>query len=218
MSALGRVACCAVNPDVTTRPMLESDRDLLATLFESRRSTRHCWCMAFCSTRRQFSTGWFGGGNARRFAELAADSASPMGILAFRVGEVVGWCACGPRSRYAVAGNPRTELVRDRERAERGTVWFVPCFIVKAEYRGQGLTHALARAAVDLAREEGAVAIEGWPISDAVGPSGDAFVGRQQVFDDLGFKRVARPDTDRVIMRLELASGPGIESADQLSR
>jgi GNAT superfamily N-acetyltransferase len=192
----------------TARPMLESDLDSLATLFASDWSTRHCWCMAFCSTRRQFAIGWFGGGNARRFAAMTAGSSNAMGVLAFRDDEVVGWCACGPRSRYAMADTPRTAMIRERAPEEHAAIWFVPCFFVRDGHRGQGVTHTLTRAAVDLARREGAAGIEGWPISTAVAGSADAFVGREQVFEEVGFTRVARPSSGRVIMRLDLWAGP----------
>lgn len=184
--------------------MREPDLPALADLFASEWSTRHCWCMAFCSTRGQFALGWFGGGNARRFAVLASRGSTPMGVLALRAGAAVGWCACGPRSRYAAAGTPRTTLIRDRAAGEHETVWFVPCLFVRAGSRGQGVTHVLVGAAVDLARRAGAVAIEGWPIADPGGRPTEAFVGRESVFADAGFRCVARPTADRVIMRRDL--------------
>jgi len=62
-------------------------------------------------------------------------------------------------------------------------------------------------AAVDLARHDGAVAVEGWPSAASGGRSSDAFLGREEVFADLGFRRVAQPSAGRVVMRLELAGG-----------
>jgi hypothetical protein len=60
------------------------------------------------------------------------------------------------------------------------------------------------RAAVELARREGASAIEGWRLAGSERRSGDAFFGREQVFEELGFNCVERPSPERVIMRLEL--------------
>ena len=69
--------------------------------------------------------------------------------------------------------------------------------------RGQGVTHALIRAAVDLARHQGALAIEGWPAgSDR--RLADGLLGRESVFAALGFSVVGRPSPRRAIMRLEL--------------
>ena len=66
------------------------------------------------------------------------------------------------------------------------------------------MTHVLVRAAVELACREDAAAIEGWPLAASERRSDDAFVGREQVFEDLGFNCVDRPSPERVIMRLVL--------------
>jgi GNAT superfamily N-acetyltransferase len=96
--------------------------------------------------------------------------------------------------------------MRNRVRAEDETVWLLPCVFVRAGHRGQGITHGLVRAAVELARREGASAIEGWPLAGSERRDADAFLGREQVFDDLGFSCVERPSAERVIMRLELSA------------
>ena len=191
---------------VETRPVGPDDLTELAELFESQRNSRHCWCMTFCVTRREFAVGWLNGGNQRRFATMASVSATPMGVLASDAGKAIGWCACGPRSRYIAATSPRSEIMRNRAPAEDETVWLLPCVFVRAGHRGQGVSHALVSAAVALARREGAAAIEGWPLADTVQRSADAFVGREQMFADLGFRCVDRPTAERVIMRLALSA------------
>lgn len=193
-----------VTSDVNTRAVGLKDMPVLARLFESQRNTRRCWCMAFCLTRSQFAAGWLTGGNQRKFSAMAATSSTPMGILASQAAEPVGWCACGPRSRYVAATNPRNKIMQNRARDEDEIVWLLPCLFVRADRRGQGVTHALIRAAVELARSEGASAIEAWPLAESERRSGDAFLGREQVFNELGFHCVERPSPVRVIMRLEL--------------
>jgi hypothetical protein len=54
-------------------------------------------------------------------------------------------------------------------------------------------------------RSQGASAIEGWPLAGSERRSADDFLGRVQVFEDLGFSCVERPSHERVIMRLELS-------------
>jgi GNAT superfamily N-acetyltransferase len=161
--------------------------------------------MAFCESRSKFAIGWLDGGNRQRFEAMATASAAPMGILASVAGEPVGWCACGPRSRYTVAIGGRSKILRNRLRTEDESVWFLPCLFVRAGHRAQGVTYTLVRAAVELARREGAVAIEGWPLAGSDRRSGDAFLGREKVFEDLGFRCVERPSPQRAIMRLELS-------------
>lgn len=188
---------------LVARPVGPEDLPDLATLFGGSRNTRRCWCTAFCTTRSQFTVGWLTGTNQHRFESMARGSKTPMGVLASCTGEPVGWCACGPRSRYAVADSGRSKLLRDRDRDEDTRVFFVACIFIRTDHRGEGVSHALVNAAIELARQEGALAIESWPVvgSDR---TAEAFVGRERVFEDLGFHVVARPTPRRSIMRLQL--------------
>ena len=193
--------------EVDTRPLGPGDSDDLALLFGAQRGTRHCWCTAFCTSSGQFALGWFGGGNRRRFERMTAASATPMGVLASVDGAPVGWGACGPRSRYTAAIDGRSSLLRGRPREEDETVWLVACLFVAPAHRARGVTHALVRAAVELARQEGALAIEAWPLAASSPRSGDAFVGREEVFRAAGFGCVDRPTPQRAVMRLDLRAG-----------
>jgi GNAT superfamily N-acetyltransferase len=190
--------------DVETRPVGPAELADLATLFEQTRNTRHCWCAAFCTTRGQFALGWFHGGNRRRFEAIARGAEVPMGILATVKGTPVGWCACGPRSRYLVGG---AGLLHGRVVSEDDDVWLLPCLFVRPEHRNEGVTYALARAAVELAGSNGATAVEGWPTSTAVGQPADGFLGREKMFESLGFTCTSRPTPQRAIMRLDLNRG-----------
>jgi GNAT superfamily N-acetyltransferase len=189
---------------VDTRPLGPNDLHDLAVLFEAQRNTRHCWCTAFCVSGAQFAAGWFAGGNRRRFERMAAASTTPMGVLASMQGSPVGWCACGPRSRYTAAIDGRSSLLRGRPREEDHSVWLVACVFVAAAHRGHGVSHALVRAAVDLAHQEGALAIEGWPLAASAARSADAFLGREEVFQAVGFSCVERPTPQRAVMRVDL--------------
>jgi GNAT superfamily N-acetyltransferase len=192
---------------LATRPVATADLDDLEQLFASERNAHHCWCMAFCSSRARFAVGWVTGDNRDRFAAMAASGTAPMGILASMAGEPAGWCACGPRSRYPAAIHGRFALLRERDRAEDDVVWLLPCLFVAPGHRGQGVTHTLVRAAVDLARRERASALEAWPSSGPDRRPADAFLGQQEVFEAVGFRCVARPRPDRVVMRLDLQGG-----------
>jgi GNAT superfamily N-acetyltransferase len=189
-----------VTARIEARPVGPDDVGVLAQLFASERTTRHCWCMAFCTGRGQFATGWFGGGNRRRFEAMAGDGV-PMGVLAVVAGAPVGWAAAGPRSRYLGTEPARHPLLGGRPRGEDETVWLLPCLFVHAEHRAQGVSHALVEEAVSLARRQRAVALEAWPLAASGARSADAFVGREQLFTELGFRPVARPVPGRVVVR-----------------
>lgn len=174
----------------------------LEGLFATERTARHCWCMSFCASRWEFAAGWFGGGNKRRFEAMAGQH-SPMGVLAFSNGAPVGWGACGPRSRYVGTSPSEHSMLGGRDRHEDERVWLLPCLFVHADHRAQGVSHALIEAATSLARGRGAVAVEAWPLSASEARSADAFVGREQLFAELGFRCVDRVSS-RVVMRLDL--------------
>jgi GNAT superfamily N-acetyltransferase len=174
----------------------------LADLFESNGATRGCWCMWYFLTPEERQEGWHGG-NRARFEVFAAEADPPAGLLAYRDGRAMGWCAVGPRSRYPAAIGPRATILKQRDPEEDDLVWLVPCFFVRAGCRRSGTTYALLSAAVELAREYGARAIEGFPIAGE-GRSTD-YVGREKVFAACGFVPVAQPSPRRVVMRRELS-------------
>lgn len=189
--------------EVVTRPVGPAELADLSDLFRSTRNTRHCWCMTFCTTRTQLALGWFGAGNRRRFAAMTADPV-PMGVLAVLDGAPVGWVACGPRSRYPSATDPTNPLTAVMQRSEDELVWLAPCLFVRPGHRGTGITYALLRAAVALAADHHAVALEGWPVAGPDRRPGEEFVGREKVFADLDFRCLDRPSPTRVIMRRDL--------------
>jgi hypothetical protein len=191
------------------RPVGPDQLGTLAALFGAYRATRHCWCTAFCTTSWQFATGWYGGGNRRRFEALAAASPVPMGLLALDGDVPAGWCACGPRSRYTAALAGRSRLLADRPREEDDDVWLIACLFVRPERSGTGLVMPLLRGAVAPAGEAGAAAIEAWPLARGVRRPGQDHVGREAVFTRLGFGRLDQPAAGRVLMRLELSGSRG---------
>ncbi len=203
--------------DLDTRPVGPDHLADLAALFEGQRNTRRCWCTAPCESRHRFAVGWVTGGNRRRFETMATTGGTPMGILAWSSGKPAGWCACGPRSRYTAADGERSRILRDRDPSEDDTVWLIACLFVRADLRGRGVTRTLIRAACNLARSEGAAAVEGWPVTVSDRRSADAFLGRERVFEELGFRCVGRPAAQRVVMRLELHGQQPSGSADRVT-
>ncbi len=82
---------------------------------------------------------------------------------------------------------PRSPVLKDRDPAEDDDVWLVPCFFVHVGARRMGFTRALLTAAVEVAGEHCAKAVERFP--HAAGPkvSADGFLGAEQVFAGCGF-------------------------------
>jgi GNAT superfamily N-acetyltransferase len=139
------------------------------------------------------------------------DPASPItsGLVAYREGQPVGWCAVEPRNAYLrLREGNRTNTAwagRDEDRDDP-TVWAITCFLTRKGHRKTGVADALARAAIDFARTRGAAAIEGYAI---VLPPGDEIawdephVGPLSVYEEAGFRDVALPSKRRAVMRID---------------
>jgi GNAT superfamily N-acetyltransferase len=118
---------------------------------------------------------------------------------------VAGWAAVAPRSELPFARSSKIPHVDDLP------AWSVWCIRVRPGHRGRGISHALLEGAVAYAKENGAPAVEGYPV-DNQGAKVDltmAYVGTRGVFERAGFTKAA--DTDavsagipRVVMRLDL--------------
>jgi GNAT superfamily N-acetyltransferase len=186
---------------VEVKPVTASRVNDVVTLFGASKTTAGCFCMWFVLSSKESSAGW-SGGNRTRFAEMAKHS-PPLGLLAYRDGEPVGWCAAGPRSRYTRA--LRSPLLAGRATDEDESVWLVPCFYVRRDARRAGVTKALLEAATVLAQKHGAQAIEGFPhAGDARRSAGAAFVGVEPIFAACGFTPTDRRTADRIVMRRPL--------------
>jgi GNAT superfamily N-acetyltransferase len=140
---------------------------------------------------------------ARRLREQTRAEPSS-GLIAYLDGEPAGWCAVQPRPAFT--GLVRVFKVpwegRDEDRTD-ASVWAVTCLFTRAGFRRRGVSRALARAAVDYAREHGARALEGYPMR-ADRPVPEAMhVGTEGVFADAGLSVVTRPGKRRAVMRID---------------
>jgi GNAT superfamily N-acetyltransferase len=129
--------------------------------------------------------------------------------------EPVGWCAVEPRNEYArlLRSNRVPWEGRDEDRADAG-VWAVTCFVTRAGFRKRGIASALARATVDFARQRGARAVEGYPMTTKEAILGELHVGTAGMFAAAGFVEVGRPTLRRAVMRIDFQSRNGTLSMD----
>jgi GNAT superfamily N-acetyltransferase len=184
------------------RAVTAGELDGVRDLFSSNSVTRGCYCMWFLRSGKEVTTGW-GEGNREAFERMTAGAGEPVGVLAYdEDARPVGWCATGPRSRYARA--LRSPILAGHDPAEDDAVWLVPCFFVRVGSRRAGLTEELLAAAVDLAGRHGAAAIEAFPLAGAGPHKDDRYLGTEPLFAACGFTPVARPSVRRVVMRREL--------------
>jgi GNAT superfamily N-acetyltransferase len=173
--------------------------DDLAELFGTTVVTTKCHCTWFLLRDPQRTQVWAADGSRECFDRFTVEAPAPTGVLAYQDGTPVGWCAIGARSWY-----PRLEIAQ----AWRGgdpDAWVVTCFYVRRSARHTGLTAELLEAAVALAGEHGATAVEGAPRATGFPTSGgDGYVGFESTFRACGFTEAAAPRGKRLLMRRTL--------------
>jgi GNAT superfamily N-acetyltransferase len=129
--------------------------------------------------------------NRRLLRSLAARRRAP-GLLAYAGREPVGFVSLGPRTEMH-----RVDRSRTSPRVDDVPVWVVPCFFVRKDHRGNGVTVALLRAAVEYAGKHGAPAVEGYPRAPgAKVHDSTAFFGTAPQFRRAGFRKIAGPRAD----------------------
>jgi GNAT superfamily N-acetyltransferase len=159
-----------------------------------------CWCLSHrlpSKDNRKLV------GPARgAYVEALTRKAVKPGALAYDGDEVVGWAAVAPRAELPFARSTRIPHVDDLP------VWSVWCIRVRPGHRGRGISHVLLEGAAAYALEQGAPAVEGYPV-DNRGEKVDltmAYVGTRKLFEDAGFELAAATDATsggfpRVVMR-----------------
>lgn len=163
-----------------------------------------CWCQRH---RMRPKESWASLGPealADRFREQTScgnrESATTSGLVAYLGAEPIGWCSVAPRPEYLrMLRNNRVPWDGRTEDKTDGSVWAVTCFVTRSGFRRRGVARALARTAVDFARQRGAGALEGYP--DLVEPGNH--VGTRAMFADAGLVEVSRPTNRRAVMRID---------------
>jgi GNAT superfamily N-acetyltransferase len=194
---------------VTIVPANEASWEDLRAVFGTRGDTSRCFCQRY---KMAPGESWASVGSeelALRFRGQTdcgqPESGATSGLVAYLDGEPAGWCAVEPRTAY-----PRLLLKtrvpwdgRDEDKAD-DSVWAVTCLAVRAGFRRRGISGALARAAVDFARERGARALEGYPMTTTENAIlGELHVGTTGMFAAAGFTEVSRPTLRRAVMRID---------------
>jgi len=198
-------------PLVTIVPAREASWEDLQAVLGTRGDPSRCQCQRY---KMQPGESWASVGAGELASRLRTQtdcghrkSNTTSGLVAYVDGEPAGWCAVEPRNAY-----PRLLLKtrvpwagRAEDKADDG-VWAVTCFVTRTSFRRRGISRALARAAVDFARQHGARALEGYPMITQPEQEimlGELHVGSRSIFAAAGFAEVSRPTLRRVVMRID---------------
>lgn len=202
-------------------PANEASCEDLQALFGTRGSAATCQCQRY-KLRPKESFGSFTAEERDFRLRQQTDcgnsgSGTTSGLVAYLNGEPVGWCAVEPRSAYA--GLVRVYRVPWEGRAEDRTdasVWAITCVFVRAAFRGNGISRALVRGAIDHARRRGARALEGYPMITQPGQQiawDEIHVGSRSIFEAAGFAQVSHPTPRRVVMRIDFSVAQPADAA-----
>jgi GNAT superfamily N-acetyltransferase len=196
---------------ITVVPANEASWEDLQTVFGPRGDPSCCQCQRFKIGRYE----WTPVPIEERVEQMHAQTGSgdpdaPMttGLIAYLDGEPAGWCAVEPRTAYARLLDSRSPVPwkgRAEDKAD-DSVWAVTCFVTRTGFRRRGVSAALVAAAVGFARDRGARALEGYPMTTLPGKEitwGELFVGSRNSFADAGFREVTHPTPRRFVMRID---------------
>lgn len=186
-------------PVLIIRPLTPYLWPQLKDLFGSRGAVGDCWCMYWrigATYRRRPAAE-----NRSAFLDVV-QTGPPPGLLAFRGNEAVGWCQL--TSRDAV---PWLEKNWRLERVDDISTFSLTCLYVRIGQCRRGISAALIHAALNVARQANAPALEAYPLDARVSPSSTG-TGYLSTFLAAGFKVVARRTSARPIVRHDLKHAP----------
>jgi GNAT superfamily N-acetyltransferase len=188
-------------------------------LFGVRGEPSRCWCRYFALAGPEYSALDPAGRKAQLKKKFDGGIPSP-GILAYRDGEPVGWCAVEPRACYPRVlrsqvlrlAEPGRDDASPNGKISPADVWSVTCFVVAPGHRRTGVAPALLQAAVGHARLHGARMVEGYPVDPALRPkagAADLYHGTLNLFLKSGFSVASTAVPGRAVVRLYLDGTDG---------
>ena len=191
--------------DLAIHPLTPDRWDDFVALMETDSICKMCWCMHHRMTaavRKEIPHGAPRKGAMKKVVQKG----SPVGLLAYRHGEAVGWLAIAPRADTPDWNIGRKSSVpMDEADAADPSVWGATCFFVRRDARGKGVTAALLDAGIAYAKKCGARRIEAAPMAhDDKRSATGLFVGPKRVFERAGFVTLIERKPGRPLMRKEL--------------
>ena len=187
-----KIVCREFTPDLW--PDLEA-------LFGPRGAVAGCWCMFWRLEKGEKWPEVQGAPNKRRFRKLVREG-KVHGALAYAGDDPVGWVSFDRRTDFDRLDRAPSLVCDDAER-----VWSVPCFFVKAGWRGQGVADTLLAFAVKTLKRHGADIVEGYPVKVEPGkkaPAAFVYTGLEPMFAKAGFTTTAARDRGKQRVRLAL--------------
>jgi ribosomal protein S18 acetylase RimI-like enzyme len=180
--------------DVTVRPISPDQHDAVMHYFDMvAYADNPNWSKCYCAERLVDDYDSRTKEQNRAFRSQLIQSAKANGLVAYRLGRVVGWCHAAPK----------TELL-NIEGEKDPSVGAIVCFVVAPDQRRQGVATTLLDAALDHLRKRGMTAAEAYPFLGEVDPAGWAqinYVGPLSMYVKAGFEIAATHEGNAIVRR-----------------
>jgi GNAT superfamily N-acetyltransferase len=165
-------------------------------LFGERGACGGCWCMSWRLKKSQFDR-QKGDANKSAMKKIVNSGEMP-GIIAYYDGRPIAWCSVAPREKFI-----RLENSKILSRIDDKPVWSVSCIFIIKEFRRQGISKDLLKAAIEFCKSKGAKIIEAYP-QEPYGPKIPAafvWTGIPSSFEKAGFEVAVKRSKMGPIMR-----------------
>ena len=182
---------------IETRELTPALWPELEKLFGPNGACAGCWCMWWRlgpSERISIANG----PRMKRRQRALVESGASRGVLAFVDGAPVGWCAYARKSDLS-----RLQRSKSLASPDAAGIWSIPCFFVKAIFRGQGVSRALLRHALRSIRAAGGRVAEAYPVRPPA-TNAAAFTGTVPLLESEGFITLTSHPRGRQRARREL--------------
>ena len=183
--------------ELTFEQLSRKNWSLFLQLFGERGACGNCWCMFFRLGYKDFVAGKQDDGNKDAMKELVWEQ-RPTGVLCLYQGQAIGWCAFAPREDFLKLAKSRVHKPIDDEH-----VWSITCFFIGKQFRRMGISVALLKGVIEIARAENIRIIEAYPTipTQQQLPDSFAWIGLYKSFECAGFEIVDRTSKNRPMVR-----------------
>ena len=183
-------------PEVTVRPISPDQHEAVMHYFDLvAYADNPNWSRCFCMERLAEDYGERTKEQNRASRSELILSAKANGLVAYRLGRVVGWCHAAPKSELVNIEGERTP-----------DVGAIVCFVVAPDQRNQGIATTLLDAAIEHLRKRGMKSIEAYPVTGEIPPSRWVqvnYLGPLSMYLKAGFEIVEHLEGQAVV-RFEL--------------
>ncbi|WGM18828.1 GNAT family N-acetyltransferase [Paenarthrobacter sp. OM7] len=175
-------------------------------LFGTKGEPSRCWCRWFVLAGKDWDT--TSPDDRKEMLKSAFSNEPAPGVMAFRNGDPVGWCAVEPRATYRRLKRSPVLRAVPSATTDDTALWAISCFVVAPRHRRTGVSAALLAAAVSHAFTHGAEVVEGYPVDTGLrtkATSAELYHGTLSLFLAAGFGPVSESVPGRPVVRLTKA-------------